>query len=154
MALWSLLAFLEAGLGQHLFDQALVGAAVQRLADDPFGGADRDVGELTAQAGDGAVALQPDLVAGPGQKGLPLCLGLLPSLLLDTGGDLLSLGYEGLALAPRLFEARLSLSGRVSFPLLDALRRLYALPHSRRARVEHAHDGLVCHQAQNDEEYP
>ena len=76
------------------------GRPVQRLADDLLGRGNRQVGELTSQLGDGAVALEGDLAAGALQHRFRLLLRRGPSLFLKALRDLLGLSDDVLALSP------------------------------------------------------
>jgi hypothetical protein len=72
--------------------------------------------------------------------------------MLDALGDLLRLADERLPLAAGVFEALRHLLLRLGLPLLYSLRRLHPLLDAPLSLVQHAHDGLVGHQPQDDEQ--
>src|SRR3989304_455525 len=104
---------------------------VQRLADDLLRRRYRQVGELLAELGDSAVALQLDLAARPLQHRLLLLLRLLSRLLLPPLlappprrplPPLLRLRDDLLALAARRLQLLLSQPVRLDLSLAALLR--------------------------------
>src|SRR3989304_4691475 len=125
---------------------------VQRLADDLLRRRYRQVGELLAELGDSAVALQLDLAARPLQHRLLLLLRLLSRLLLQPLPHPLRLRDDLLALAARRLQLLLSQAVRLDLSLAALLRGRKPGADALPALVQHPQHRLIDEESQDDEQ--
>ena len=122
----------------RLGDELAVALGVERAADDPRGGLEREVGDLGADLLERARRLGRDLLPRLLEPALPLGLGLLAHPLLHRLARLARLGEDRLALAARLRDQLAVLLEQLLRLVARALGRFDRLLDRLLARVDEA----------------